>query len=47
MRIGPVWDEAMELAKQDGDSVNRIITDALRRYVRARRRRELKGETSP
>lgn len=37
VRIGPVWDEAMEIAKDRGDKLNQVITRALENYVRRHR----------
>jgi hypothetical protein len=44
MRIGPVWDEAMAIAKGRGESLNSVITRALENYVR-RHRREIEEAT--
>jgi predicted HicB family RNase H-like nuclease len=37
VRIGPVWDEAMAIAKGRGESLNSVITRALQNYVRRHR----------
>jgi hypothetical protein len=33
VRIGPVWDEALAIAKERGDRMPVIIEAALRRYI--------------
>lgn len=33
VRIGPVWDEALRVAHERGDSLSQVITHALERYV--------------
>jgi hypothetical protein len=30
---GPLWDEAKETAKKNGDNLSAIIRDALRKYI--------------
>ncbi len=39
VRIGPVWDEALVVAKDRGDKLNQVITRALENYVRRHRSR--------
>jgi hypothetical protein len=34
VRIGPVWEEAMEVARQRREPLNQVITRALENYVR-------------
>ena len=33
VRCGPIWDEAKEVADDNGDILSEIIRDALTRYV--------------
>lgn len=46
VRIGPVWDEAMAIAKGREESLNQVITRALESYVR-RHRREVPWQEKP
>ena len=33
VRCGPIWDEAKEVADENGDILSEIIREALERYV--------------